>query len=144
MQTTARVPRWYWIVSVLALLWMLVGVLAWFMDLMMDDAALAGMSEAQREVYLSRPPWLFVVYAVAVFSGFAGALGLLLRRTWAVAALTLSFVAVVVQFGYSFLALDLIRRLGAAAALPFPLVILALGGLLLWVARRARAAGWLG
>lgn len=144
METPAKVPRWYWVVSILAVLWMSFGVLAWFMDLMMDDAAIAGMSDAQREVYLSRPSWLFGVYAVAVFSGFIGALGLLLRRAWAVVALGVSLAAVVVQFGYSFLALDMIRRLGAGVALPFPVVIFGIGVLLLWLGRRARTAGWLG
>src|SRR5688572_32056515 len=71
-EATQKMPRVYWVVSILALVWMLFGVLAWVMDLMTDDAAMAGMSEARRQLYVSRPQWLFGVYAVAIFSGLAG------------------------------------------------------------------------
>jgi hypothetical protein len=140
---TTRVPAWFWAVSVLALLWMLVGLLALAMDFMTDEAALAQMTEAQRQLHTTRPQWVFVVYAVAIFSGLAGAIGLLLRRGWAVPALALSLVAVIVQFGYVFLVMDAIAVMGAAQALPFPLMIFALALLWLWFAVIARRRGWL-
>ena len=139
---TAKPPLWYWIVSGLALVWMLFGVLAWFMDFMMDEAALAQLSEAQRQLYTARPQWLFVDYAIAIFSGLAGAVGLLLRKTWATLALGVSLAAVIVQFGYTFLVLEAIELLGAAAALPFPLVIFAIGVFLLWFSMQSKARGW--
>lgn len=139
----ARPPGWYWAVSLLALLWMLLGAFALGMDLMTDEAALAQMSEAQRQLHAARPQWLMGVYAVSILSGLAGALGLLLRRGWAVPALALSLVSVIIQFGYIFLGLDAIAVLGAAQALPFPLVIVALAVLFLWFALAARRRGWL-
>jgi hypothetical protein len=105
-------PKWYWVVSSLALVWMLFGVMAWTADLTMDEAALAQMSESQQQLYAQRPQWLFVVYAIAVFSGLLGAIGLLMRRSWAVPALAVSLAAIVVQFGYTLFALDAIRLLG--------------------------------
>jgi hypothetical protein len=141
-QTFENKPtRGYWIVAGLALVWMLMGVFAWVVDLMTDEAALAQMSEAQRQVYESRPQWLFVVYAVAVFSGLAGAIGLLMRKAWATTAFVVSLLAVVVQFGYTFLVMDTVRLLGAGAALPMPLVILAIGAFLLWYSTDAKRAG---
>lgn len=140
----ARPPRSYWIVSILALLWMLLGVMAWTMDLMTDEESLAGMSEAQRQLYAARPQWVFAVYAVAIFSGLLGAIGLLMRKRWSVVLLVVSLVAIVVQFGYTFLGMDAIRILGAGAALPFPLVIFGIGAVLLWFATRARRSGLLG
>ncbi|NLG76193.1 MAG: hypothetical protein GX535_08135 [Xanthomonadaceae bacterium] len=141
--STAKPPAWYWVVSALALLWMLFGVLAWFADLMMDESALAQMSDAQRHLYASRPQWVFVVYAIAIFSGLIGAIGLLLRKSWTIPALAVSLVAVVVQFGYTLLGMDAVRVLGAGAALPFPIVIFAIGALLLWFATRSRKSGWI-
>jgi hypothetical protein len=134
-------PTWYWIVSGLALVWMLMGVMAWFTDLMTDEAALAQMSEAQRQVYLSRPQWLFIVYAVAIFAGLAGAIGLLMRKAWATTAFAISLIAVAVQFGYTFLVMDAVRLLGAGVALPFPIVIFAIGVFLLWFSSNAKRAG---
>ena len=140
-EATNKVPKGYWIVSILALVWMLFGVMAWVMDLMTDEAALAELSEAQRQLYTSRPSWLFGVYAVAIFSGLAGAAGLLVRKPWAITAFGLSLVAIIVQFGYTFLVMDAYRLLGATA-LPFPLVIFAIGVSLLWFSVWSRKRQW--
>ena len=144
--TTAAIkpPTWYWVVSGLAVVWMLFGVLAWVMDLMTDEAALATLSEAQRQLYEARPQWLFAVYGVAIFSGLAGAIGLLLRKSWASKLFDVSLAAIIVQFGYTFLVMNAVQVLGAAAAIPFPLVIFLIGVALVWFARRARKLGWLG
>lgn len=139
----AKPPRSYWVISILALAWMLLGVMAWTFDLMTDEQALASMSEPQRQLYAARPPWLFAVYAVAIFSGLLGAIGLLARKGWATALLALSVVAIVIQFGYTFVGLDAIRILGAGEALPFPIVIFGIGVALLWFASRAKRSGYL-
>jgi hypothetical protein len=136
-------PRWYWIVAVLALLWMLFGVLAFIMDPLTDEATLEQMGQAQRELFEARPLWLFVVYGVAVFSGLAGAIGLVMRRGWAVAAFAVSLVFVVLQFVYVLFVMDAIGRIGVAEALPFPLVILAIGIVLLWFSVVSRRRGWI-
>lgn len=144
MQTsTIKPPTWYWVVSVLALIWMLFGVFAWTMDFLMDEAALAQMTDAQRQLYSVRPQWLFIVYAVAIFSGLAGAIGLVMRKAWAIPAFWISLIAIIIQFGYTLLVMDAIRLLGAAAALPFPIMIFAIGAALLWFAMRAKKSGWL-
>jgi hypothetical protein len=136
-------PVWYWVVSGLALLWMLFGVVALVADFMTDEAALAQMSEAQQQLYAARPQWLFVVYAIAIFSGLAGAIGLLMGKAWAIPAFAISLAAVVIQFGYTFLVMDAIHVLGAAAALSFPIVIFVIGVALLWFAMRSQKAGWI-
>lgn len=139
----SAVPSWYWVVAVLAVVWMLFGVTAWVMDLRMDESARAQMSEAQQQLYATRPQWLFVVYAIAIFTGLVGAIGLVVRKAWAIAALLISLVAIVVQFGYTFFGLDAVQLLGAGQALPFPLVILSIGALLLWFSVRAKQRRWI-
>jgi hypothetical protein len=136
-------PTWYWIVSGLAVLWMLLGVMAWGMDLMTDEATVAEFSEAQRQLYAARPQWLFVVYGVAIFSGLGGAIGLLMRKSWASMLFAVSLVAIIVQFGYTFLGMHAVQVIGAAAAIPFPVVIFVIGVALLWFANRSRKAGWI-
>jgi hypothetical protein len=123
---------------------MLFGLVALSADFMTDEATLAQMSEAQQQLYASRPQWLFAVYAIAIFSGLAGAIGLLMRKAWAIHAFAISLAAVVIQFGYTFLVMDAIRLLGAAAALSFPIVIFVIGVALLWFATRSRKSGWIG
>ncbi|MDQ2069073.1 hypothetical protein [Natronospira bacteriovora] len=137
-------PRWYWIVSGLALVWMLFGLLSLIMDPMTSEEALAEMSEAQRELFEARPAWLFAVYALAILSGLGGTVALLLRKAWALPLFTVSLVAVVAQFVYVLFILDAIGRIGAAEALPFPLVIFTVGALLLWLSVHANRRGWIG
>ena len=139
----SRPPWWYWAAAVIALLWTLLGVVAWTMDLMMDPAALAALPEGQQALYVARPAWVFVVYAVAVFSGFAGAIGLLLRRRWVTTLFLLSLVAIVIQFAYILFGMDAIGLLGPGEALPFPITIILFGVFLLWFARYARRHGWI-
>jgi hypothetical protein len=136
-------PRSYWVIATLALVWMFIGVAAWVMDLLTDEQALAAMSEPQRQLYASRPAWLFGVYAVAIFSGLLGAFALLMRKSWAVALLTVSLVAIVVQFGYTFLGMNAVGLLGAGEALTVPIIIFCIGVALLWFASRSRQSGYI-
>jgi hypothetical protein len=136
-------PRWYSVVAVLAVLWMLAGVGAWFMDLLASDAMLAGMTEAQRQLYLARPGWIFLLYAVATFTGLAGAVGLLLRQAWAVPTLAVSLAAAVVQFGHLFLIANAVSAVGAATAIPLPAAVIVIGSGLLWLAISAVERGWI-
>jgi hypothetical protein len=136
-------PLWFWIISGLALTWMLFGIFAFVMDLTTDAAAVEGLTEAERQLYAARPGWLFIVYGIAIFSGLGGVIGLLLRRAWAFSLLALSLVAVTIQFSYLLFGMRAIEVLGAAASLPFPMVIFAIGALLLWLALRARKRGWI-
>jgi len=48
-----------------------------------------------------------------------------------------------VQFGYTFVVMHAVELLGAAAAIPFPLVIFLIGVALWWFSLRARKLGWL-
>lgn len=136
-------PKWYWWAAGFAALWMLVGVAALVMDLMTDEAASAALTDAQRTLYASRPNWLIGVYAVATVSGLLGAIELLRRHARAVSWLGLSLVAVLVQFTYTAVGLDAITLLGPATALGFPIFIVAMGALSLWLAMHARTKGWL-
>lgn len=130
-----RPPGWFWVVGGLVVLWMLVGVLAWCIDLGMTPERLATLPEAQRQLFASRPAWVFGVYGVAVFAGLAGAVALLLRRKLAKALFLLSLLAALVQFGYTFAALDALALLGPALALPVPLMVVAVGLFTVWYAR---------
>ena len=140
--TGIKPPTWYWVVSAIALVWMLIGLMSWVMDLMMDEAALAQMSEAQQQIYRARPSWIFALYAIAIFSGLIGAVGLLMRRQWSVMLFAVSLVTAIVQFGYILGIMDTIKLLGFATAATFPIVILVIGVALLWLASHAKKSGW--
>ncbi len=142
--TRSTPPRWFLVVSIVALVWTLLGLLSFIMDPLTSEAALAEMTEVQREIFESRPTWLFVVYGISVLSGLAGAIGLLMRRGWAVPAFAVSLAFIVIQFGYVLFGLNALGLLGPLETLPLPLVILTFGVLLLWLSLHARREGWIG
>jgi hypothetical protein len=137
-----RVPAWYWAVAGLALLWEAMGCYAYLTQVAMDSAALARLPAAQRDIWAAMPGWAVGAYAVAVWAGLLGALGLLLRRRWAGLAFAASLAGVIVQFGWSFLATPILSTIGASAA-AFPALILVVAVFLLWFSAFAARRGWL-
>ena len=114
--------RKFWIVAILAVLWNLTGDFAWFSQSHADLVAMRKVDPVTAEIWQAMPGWVWAAYAVAVWSGTAGALTLLVRSRFATLLFALSFVAVLVQFGWSFLGSDLLAAKGPATLL-FPAVI---------------------
>ncbi|MDR6842766.1 hypothetical protein [Pseudoxanthomonas sacheonensis] len=142
MNVAAPRPLGFWIVSVLALLWNLVGMAIFFMQINMPPEALAAMPAEQRALYESTPVWVNGAFAVAVFGGALGSAMLLMRKRLALPLLALSLLGVVVQMGYTYLMTPAFRVYGASGAiLPALLVLIAL--FLVWFARRSLARGWI-
>lgn len=139
---TARPPVWFWIVSVLIVLWGAVGVFAFYTDVTMSGETLAAMDDYDRRFYLARPTWFASVYGLATWGGFVGGVALLLRRRLAVVLFLLSALAVVVQFGWVFGVTDLIAEKGAWTAI-FPILILAIALFQIWFAVMVNRRGWL-
>jgi hypothetical protein len=145
MATTAPstdMPKLYWVAAVVALLWALAGCFAYVTQVGMSAEELARLPQAQQDIWNATPAWITGAYAVAVWSGFAGAIALLLRRRWARPLYLVSLVAVAVQFGWTFAATNILATMGPSAA-GFPAFIFAAGVLQWWFARVAAKAGWL-
>ena len=130
----------YWIISAALLLWNSMGVVAYIMQGTMDLAELAKTDPYQAKAFLEMPPWAWGAYAIAVFAGTGGAIGLLLRRRWSRALFALSLVGVVLQFGRVFLMTDILAYKGWSATI-FPAVILVIALFQLWYARKQAEAG---
>src|SRR3546814_13733435 len=74
-------------------------------------------------IFAAMPGWAWTAYALAVGGGTLGAILLLLRKAAAAPLFLLSVIAVIAQFGYSFIGTDLLAVKGATAAI-FPAAIL--------------------
>ncbi len=135
-------PKSFWIISGIALAWNLMGVAAYLMHVMMPPEALAEMSEAERALYTTAPSWVTGAYAIAVFGGTLGSVGLLLRKTWATPVFVVSLVGILAQMGYTLLVQNTIEVMGVSIVV-MPLVIIAIGIYLIWFSRSAAKAGHL-
>ena len=136
-------PAWFWVVAVLALLWNLFGLAMFYMQYTMSPEQLAQLPEAQRSLQEGFPDWLWALYAVAVIAGTLGSVLLVMGKRLALPVFWVSLVAVVVQFGYCLFPGGMIEVLGPAQALPMPIVVTVVAALLVWLARRSVARGWL-
>jgi hypothetical protein len=144
MTTTDGVKRslGYWIIAVFALVWNLIGVAMWYLQVTMSSEQLALMTAPQRQVYEGTPGWINIAFAVAVFAGVLGSLGLLLKKRWATTMFLLSLIALLVQVIGAFVATPAWAAYGPAG-LVMPAVLVAIALFLLWYANKAKARLWL-
>ena len=136
---TISVPAWYWIVAVGALLFELAGAYLYANSLTLDPASLP---LDQRAIYEATPQWMTIEWGIAIASGVAGAVGLLLRMRFAQPLLLVSLIAVVVQFSGIFLVRQL-RELTPENHLIVPVVILLLAYGVWQTSKLAQKRGWL-
>ena len=135
-------PKWFKVVAVIALLWNLLGCLAFAMDLRMTPEDVAALPEAQQALYAARPGWAVVATAVAVIGGALGCLGLLLGRKWAFVLLLLSLAGILVQ-DYGLFVLADGASLAGPAAVIMQAIVLAVGVGLVLLGRKGIVRGWL-
>jgi hypothetical protein len=137
-----RPPRWFTVVAVVAVVWNVLGCVAFFSDLRLSRDAVAELSASQQALYAARPAWAVVATAVAVFGGVLGCIGLLLRRKWAFLVLVLSLLGILVQdFGLFVLADG--ATLAGPVAVVMQAIVLAVGIGLVFLGRKGTARGWL-
>jgi len=136
-------PSWFWVVSVLALVWNGLGVMAYLGTVMMTPEAMQMLPEDQRALMESTPAWATAAFATAVWGGALGSALLLLRNKLATPVLIISFVGIIVQMIHAFFMTNSIEVYGAGGMI-MPIMVLACGGLLIWFSRKATANGWLG
>ena len=112
-------------ISIALLVWNLIGIAAFVAQITADLDQLARTDPATADAFRAMPQWAWGAYAVAVFVGTAAAIALLLRRRIAPVLFAVSLLAILVQFGWTFLGYDLIAKKGASTAI-FPLVLIAI------------------
>src|SRR5690606_26733091 len=92
----------FWIISVLALLWNIMGVMAYLQQAYNTEEYRANFNEAQLAIIDATPAWATAAFAIAVFAGIIGCVLLLLRKKLAKTLFIISFLGIVAQNAYSF------------------------------------------
>lgn len=142
MPDTSTPPKWFTPVAVVALLWNALGASAFVMDVTMSPEAVAALEPAQRALYATRPAWFVAAYGAAVGFGCLGSLGLLLKKRWAGVVLGGSLLGLIVQ-DLALLTKHEFRAVATGAVVGLQTTVLVVAVLLLLLARKGTAAGWL-
>jgi hypothetical protein len=143
MTTNSKPNIWYWIISVVALIWNAMGVMRYLMQAYDTEGFRAEFNADQLALLDSTPAWGTGVFAVAVFGGLLGCLFLLLRKKFAVILLGLSLLAVLVQMIYGWFATDMIEVFGKVDGVVMPLIVIVVAIFLYFYSKGATLKGWL-
>ena len=140
-ETVGGVHWSFWAIGAVALIWNVMGVINFFVQMNAD--ALASFPESHRAIVEGRPAWATGAFAIAVFGGALGCLLLLLRKSAAYYLFIVSLLGVIVQ---------LIHTLGIASSIidfsPFELSMIILmplvvAAFLIWYSKQARTKDWI-
>ncbi len=132
----------FWVISGVAFVWNLLGVMAYLAQAYMTEETLNSLPEAEQAIYQNVPIWATASFAFAVWGGALGCLLLLLRKNWAKAVLFISFLGIIIQMIYNvFLSKSL--EVYGPGGLVMPILVVFIGAYLVWYSRKAETNGWL-
>jgi uncharacterized membrane protein len=140
-ETKSISPKWFMIVSAILLIWNLLGVMAYVMQVTMSPETLAALPEAQRQLYETTPAWATAAFAIAVNGGALGCALLLLKRNLAGLFLQLSLAGVVVQMFHAFFMSKSFEVFGPGGLI-MPIMVIVIAICLVILAAKAKAKRW--
>ena len=136
-------PIWFWAVAIFFFLWNVMGVMSFFAHTFISEEALAALPENERALYGDYPIWTTVIFAIAVFFGLFGAIGLLLKKKWAKLAFIISFCAIVPQMIHNVFFTKSMEVYGPGQAATMPVMVVTFGLLLIWFSNYSIKKGWI-
>jgi peptidoglycan/LPS O-acetylase OafA/YrhL len=92
----------FWIIGVIALIWNLLGVMAYLGQAFMPDEIKAALPEEQMNMLTNTPAWVTAAFAIAVWGGFLASMLLLARKKIAKRIFEISLLGIIVQLIYNF------------------------------------------
>lgn len=137
-----NVPTSFWVIAVIALLWNLMGLAAFFFDMTISQETIAGMDAAMQEMYASTPLISKIGYGVATIFGVLGSVMLLLRKNLALPLFILSLIGVAIQNIANFTMTNAMEAIGSSG-LPLLLLVIAFAVFLVTHTVKSKGKGWL-
>ena len=131
----------YWIIGVLALAWNGMGVNSYLQTAFKSEAVWSELSTEQVTFMDNLPAWLTALFALAVFGGLLGSIGLLLRKKWAAPLFVISFLCATVQQLYLLFGTEMQDVFGERNPLVMPILIIVFGAFLVWYSKNAKSKG---
>jgi len=138
METTNTPPKSFLIIGILSLLWNLIGVLFYLISAYMPDEVFQALPEIQQDFILSTPAWATAAFAIAVFGGTLGSIGLLIKKKWAVLLFVLSLLGILSNYIYSYAMSTGYEVAGGATGMIMPVLVTVIGIFLVYYSRKAK------
>jgi len=139
--STAKPPIWFWVISILALLYFLMDTMMFYSRVFMLEDFAKDMPK-QYELYKVMPTWVNVVYGLEAFGGLMGSIALLSRKKWAFILFCISMIGVLAQSSYIWFVSNAFSVLGNPAII-MPIVAIVLGIIMIMLSRHAINRLWI-
>jgi hypothetical protein len=140
-ETVGGVHWSFWVIGAVALIWNVMGVINYFMQ--MDTDALAAFSETARALVEGRPAWATGAFAISQFGGMLGCLLLLLRKSAAIYLFIASLLGVIVTVTHTLGMAGSTIDLTPAEIAGYILMPLAVAAFLIWYSMHTKSKGWI-
>ncbi|OMP30721.1 hypothetical protein [Mangrovimonas sp. DI 80] len=144
MNTTFKTkpPIWFWIVSVVALVWNAMGVLQYLGQTYQTESFKSQYTNEQLEIISNTPAWAIAAFATAVFGGILASIALVLRKKAAYPLFLISLIGVVVQMIHNLFLVKSVDIYGPFAAIITGMIII-FSLLFLWFSKKSIANHWI-
>jgi len=140
-KTVGGVHWSFWIIGGIALIWNVMGVMNYLVQMNADS--LAAYREVERAIIEGRPAWATGAFAIAVFSGALGSLLLLLRKSAAYYLFIASLLGVIVTMIHTLGVVGSTINFGPFEILLIVLMPLVVAAILTWYSKHAESKGWI-
>ena len=137
-ETVRRVHWSFWLISVVALVWNVGGVINFFVQ--MNPEMLDAYRESERTIIEGRPAWATAAFAVAMFGGALGCLLLLFKKSVATYVFIASLLGVIVTMIHT---LGVGIDFGLGEIVGIILMPLVLAVFLIWYSKWTESKGWI-
>jgi hypothetical protein len=136
---TVRSVHWsFWAIGAVALVWNVMGVINFFMQ--MNPDMIAAYRDSERAIIEGRPTWATGAFVIAVFGGALGCILLLLRKSAAYYIFMASLLGVIVTMIHT---LGIGIDFGPGEILGIILMPLVVAAFLIWYSKQAQNKGWI-
>ncbi len=140
MSDTVNSNRSFLAISVVAILWNLLGVVA-FIGMSMTPVEAISETYGQEfgEIFATKPVWVSGSFAIAVFAGLLGSIALLMKKKWATPLFIISLIGILIHnfWGISAGTLSVIGTFDKIMTV----AVVVIAVFLIWYARKKTAQG---
>jgi len=140
--SNTKPPVWFWIITVVALIWNAMGVMQYLGQAYDTESFRSQYTAEQLEIISNTASWAMAAFAIAVFAGLLGSVLLLLKKKLAYTLFLLSLLGIIVQMYHNLFVVNSVDIYGPAAAVMAGMIFV-FGLLLLLFSRYSIKKGWL-
>lgn len=129
----------FWLISVTAVIWNLLGVFAYLSQAFMNQDILNALTKPEQNYFNNLPAWVTASFATAVFAGVFGAVSLLFKKKLALLLFMVSLIGLLTQHIFNFFIQDYMEISGQNLVLP--IATISVGVFLVWYTFRLNKKG---